>query len=427
MTSVLLLQTSDPGAPDLRADFTAAGFTVCGQGDCTHLVRDALRTQPDVVVCWAPQVPEALLQAVAVLQREQSFPLLVFTRDNDVALMQRALEAGVHGWIVQGYGGHRLRPLVAQAREREKRERQWRQRLDDLEGRLEERKLVDKAKGILMRARSLTEDEAFRLLRTASMHGNQKVGEVSRQVIDAARVAEAINRAGQQRMLSQRLVKLYALACSRTDGQAAALLMRESVARVDENLKALEAELSPATFGDLVAAGRAAWADLRQGLEAAPRATELPRLDALAEAVLANADALVLALESSGVAQPVGVVNVAGRQRMLSQRVAKLALVLPAAAPADAEAVRRELAASEAAFEEGLRQLESAPLSTPAIRQMQAEGRQAWAALRGTVPLAAQPGGRMQLAAASEDLLAVFDRLTEAYQTSVEMLLGSAG
>ncbi len=423
--SVLLLQTADPGAPDLRADLTAAGFTLAGTGDCTHLVREALRTQPDAVVCWAPHVDEALLQAVQTLQREQSFALVVFTRDSDVDLMQRALDAGVHAWVVQGYGPQRLRPLLAQARLRERRERAWREQVADLEARLEERKLVDKAKGILMRASALSEDEAFRVLRNASMQGNQKVGQVSRQVIAAARVAEAINRAGQQRMLSQRLVKLHALACSRTDGPAVALLMKDSVARVEDNLRALESELAPATFGDLVGAARRAWGALREGLDASPRASELPRLDALAEAVLANADALVLALESSGLAQPVGVVNAAGRQRMLSQRMAKLALLLPTAP--DAQAVQQALAAVEADFAAGLRQLEAAPLSTPAIRDLLAQGRAAWEQLLATVPQAGQPGGRMQLAAASEDLLTVFDRLTEAYQHSVEVLVGTPG
>ena len=86
----------------------------------------------------------------------------------------------------------------------------------ELGEKLEERKWVDKAKGILMRPARVSEEEAFKMLRNASMQGNQRVGQVSRR--DRRRPhAEAINRAGQQRMLSQRLVKLHALGCSRTE------------------------------------------------------------------------------------------------------------------------------------------------------------------------------------------------------------------
>lgn len=422
MTSVLLLATPDPGAPPLAADFAAAGFTVCGEGDCAHLVRETLKTQPEVLVCWAPRPSTELLQAVATLQAQQPVPVLFFTQDAGVECMERALAAGVHAWVVQGYDARRVRPLVHLAQVRERQERQLRTRLAELGEKLEERKWLDKAKGVLMRSQHVSEEEAFKLLRTASMQGNRKVGQVSRQVIDAAKIAEAINRAGQQRMLSQRLVKLYALACSRTDGAAAAVLMKESVQRVEDNLAALASELSAPTYGDLLAAAQAGWNQLRTRLEAPPRPGELAALDALADAVQAQADALVQALESSGLAPQVHVINVAGRQRMLSQRVAKLAL-LQAGVP-DPKAVELELLHTAAEFEQGLAQLVQAPLSTPQIRQMLAEGEAAWQQLRAAVPGAGQPAGRMRLAGASEELLEVFDRLTEAYQHSIEVLIG---
>jgi AmiR/NasT family two-component response regulator len=422
VTSVLLLSMPDPGAPALAADFSAAGFRVCGEGDCAHLVRETLRSAPDVLVCWAPRPTTELLQAVTTLQAQQPVPVLVFTNDSGVEGMQRALDAGVHAWVVQGYAPQRLRPLVHLAQAREQHERQLRGKLTELGDKLEERKWVDKAKGILMRAQQVTEEEAFQLLRTASMQGNRKVGQVSRQVIDAARVAEAINRAGQQRMLSQRLVKLYALACSRTDGAAAAVLMKETVQRVEDNLAALEADLSSATFGDLTAAARAGWKELRPLLDAPAKASELGKLDEKAEAVLSQANALVLALESSGLAARVHVINVAGRQRMLSQRMAKLALLQTIAT--DKAAAEALLAATAKEFEEGLAALNQAPLSTPEIRIMIGRGETAWKELRAAVPGAGQSAGRMKVAGASEELLEVFDRLTEAYQHSIQVLIG---
>jgi AmiR/NasT family two-component response regulator len=423
VTTVLLLHTTEPGLPELSADFEAAGFAVCGQGDCAHLVRETLRASPDVLVCWAARPGAELLQSVATLQAQQPVPVLFFTQDAGVEPLQRALDAGVHAWVVQGYARERLRPLVHLALARAAHEHQLRARLAELGEKLEERKWVDKAKGILMRARQVSEDEAFQILRTASMQGNQRVGQVSRQVVDAARVAEAMNRAGQQRMLSQRLVKLYALGCSRTETAAVSVLMRESVARVEDNLKVLENGLSSATYGDLTTSALAGWQALRRVLEAEARVGELPRLDALAEAMLAQANALVLALQSSGLARQAGVVNIAGRQRMLSQRMAKLALLQSTAA--DREAVARDLDETAAAFEEGMSRLGAAPLSTPEIRVLLERGDAAWQALRAAIAKASTPAGRIKLAAASEELLELFDQLTEAYENSMQVLMGA--
>ncbi|MES2976658.1 MAG: ANTAR domain-containing protein [Pseudomonadota bacterium] len=415
MTTALLIQSPDNDAPALAADLAAAGFAVLGPAGCAHLVREALRGSPDVVVCWDPRPDGSLLEAVRVLQAQMPLPVLVFTQDASVELMDRALAAGVHAWVVQGYGPQRLRPLVHLARAREAHERKLQEALAELAGRFEERKLVDKAKGILMRASHVSEDEAFRLLRTASMHANQRVGQVSRQVIDAAQAAEAINRAGQQRMLSQRLVKLYALACSRTDAASAALVLKQSVARVEDNLTVLGKTLSAATFGDLLSAARAGWAPVLRILEDAPRAAQLAALDGHAEAMLAQADALVTALETSGLATTVHVINTSGRQRMLSQRVAKLALLAVQGEP---------LAATVRAFEDGMATLARAPLSTSEIRDTLAAAQVAWRQLLDAVPRAGEAAGRKQLALASEELLALFDRLTDAYQHSMQVLMG---
>jgi AmiR/NasT family two-component response regulator len=411
MISVLLIQPEEGDVPPLADDFQAAGFQVQGPVPCAQLVRAAVRGSPNVVACWEPRPGAELLEAVRTLQAQQPLPVLVFTQDTGVEGMQQALDAGVHAWVVQGYGRERLRPLVQLAQAREARERKLQDDLADLSHRFEERKLVDRAKGILMQGRRLSEEEAFQLLRSASMHGNQRVGAVSRQVIDAAFAAEAINRAGQQRMLSQRLVKLYALACSRTEAAAAAALMRQSAARVDENLAAL-GKLSAATFGDLLAAAREGWTPLRRLVDEPPQAAQLPRIDDLAEAMLAQADALVAALEHSGLARTVGVVNVAGRQRMLSQRMAKQALL-------GADSLE-----TVAAFDAGLHALAASPLSTQETRHALDEARVAWDRLQAGATRVREASGRKELAAASEELLALFDQLTEAYQNSIQVLMG---
>src|SRR5205085_5482052 len=104
----------------------------------------------------------------------------------------RGLDAGIDVYVVNGYAPQRLRPLIHLAKVRFAHEQRLRAELAEATHRYEERKLVDRAKGILMRARQLSEDDAFRLLRTASMQSNQRVGQVSQQLIAAASGAEAV-------------------------------------------------------------------------------------------------------------------------------------------------------------------------------------------------------------------------------------------
>lgn len=421
--SVLLVAAPDPGAPDLHSDFTAAGFAPRGPVDGAQLVREALRAPPDAVACWAPRTSADLLQSIAALQAQQPVPVLVFTADAEVATMQRALAAGVHAWVVQGYAPARLRTLVQLAQARAARELRWRAQLVQLEQKLEDRKWVERAKGILMRAQQVSEDEAFQLLRTASQQVNRRVGEVSRQVIDAARAADAINRAGQQRMLSQRLVKLYALACHETDAHAALGLLRASLQRVEDNLGALRTELPAPDFADLLAAAQEGWRAMREILQAPPRASRLAVLDERAEAVLLQAQALVTALETWAGGARVHVLATCARQRMLSQRAAKLALLRAGAA--DAGAIEDALGRTVTEFEEALSTLRDAPLSTPGIRGGLQRGEVLWQELRAAIA-AGEAGGRLRLAAASEALLELFDALTADYQHSVQVLLGGS-
>ena len=96
-----------------------------------------------------------------------------------------------------------------------------------------------------MRARQVSEEEAFAVLRAASMHSNRRVGQVSQQVIAAAHYADAVNRAGKLRMLSQRLVKACALRLL-DRGAAASVARSTSRRQIDANIAALAKSLSQA-------------------------------------------------------------------------------------------------------------------------------------------------------------------------------------
>lgn len=420
MISCLVLTASVSDAPALSDDLEAAGIHIIGAVQRNMLVQEAIRLAPDMVVGRAASPDSDLFDAAALLLATAPRPVLLFTSDSDADKMTRALECGIHAYVINGYAPQRLRALIHLAQARFAHEQRLREQLADVSGRFEERKLVDRAKGILMRARQVSEDEAFRVLRAASMHSNLRVGQVSRQVIAAAGFAEAINRAGQIRMLSQRLLKLHALAAM----SVASAPIDESCARVEANLAALGKSLSKATYGDLIEAATAPWPSLKPLLELRAQAGLLEQADALAERMLQNADRLVSTLETTGAASSLHVINVAARQRMLSQRVAKASL-LAALLKGDA-AARAAGQAKEAgqAFEAGLAFLNTAPLTTREIRESLDQAGEVWSGMQSALKRIGAGDGTHALAQSSEALLALFEQLTERYERSMQVLIG---
>ncbi len=303
---------------------------------------------------------------------------------------------------------------MAQARFRH--DQLLRDELSDVHHRFSERKLVDRAKGILMRVRNISEDESYKVLRTAAMQTKQRIGQVARQVIDAARYAEAVNRAGQLRMLSQRLIKIYALMCAEATPDEAVPLCKQALEQVETNLAILGRTLSKATFGDLLEAVLAPWATLKSALKQAPSTDRLAEVDRLAERLLTQSEALTKNLETAGFAAALHVINVSGRQRMLSQRLAKQAIIATFVNGEAAMATRLAAQATEKAFVEGLAYLERIPLSTEEIRDLLDAATLEWHRLRGPLAKPDGPQAREEIFAASEALLGHFERLPDLYE-----------
>lgn len=330
------------------------------------------------------------------------------------AQRHRAMALGVQVWLETLPGNEALHRQLGWAMALQARHAGLRAQLDD-------RKWTERAKGLLMAARELDEDSAFRLLREAAMHAHLRLGEVARSVVHSAQLAEAVNLAGQQRMLSQRLVKLMAQRAAGIEPKRAKALQDESCERVAANLARLPGLLpgTVATGGDLDGILEAWWR-LELLLVGKPSAEALIAADGAAQDLLVRSDALATALAASGAGKPLHVVNLCGRQRMLSQQLAKEALLadlLPARDP-------KVLLDSVDRFGAGLAELEASPLSSDAIRGLLAEVGAEWLrlmrSLRDTHGREAAAG----LARSSEVLLDRLDRLTGQYQQSLQIILG---
>jgi len=396
------------GAPDLP--LPAWDRTVVARGERHSLVRDAQKLDAQALLLWlpAPAALDAWLDALQALS--PPLPGVCIVPGASAAQQRRGFELGLQVWLEQ--------PPPAEALLAQLRWAVWQaRRLAGLQTQLDERKWTERAKGLLMSAREIDEEQAFRLLREAAMHAHLRLGEVARSVVQAAQLAEAVNLAGQQRMLSQRLVKLVAQRAAGIEPRRAKALQDESAARIDANLARLPA-LLPAAL-DVTALDQA-WARLRPLLAGKPTAAVLGRVDVAAEALLELSERFTNAIEAAGAGRPLRLVNLCGRQRMLSQRLAKEALLadlLPGRDPAC-------LSELLGGFEAGLAELEAAPLASPAIRVLLEEVRAQWLHLLRSLRDVQGPEAAAGLARSSEGVLSRLDMLTVQYQQSLQLILG---
>ena len=445
MTLLILTLDDAPaqaaGAALLTA-LQAAGLPALATVTCHMLVRDVVRLAPQAVVALNPGVDDGLapeLQAALVLLAASApRPVLVLGGVCLPAAAPELLDARVQAWLPVPLDIAALRAALALAAPRFAREQGLQRDLQAALARLDERKWVDRAKGVLMQHQQLSEDDAFALLRAASMQANLRVGEVSRNLIEAAAAADAVNRAGQLRMLSQRCVKALALRAAAGAGgrgwSSAEDGLAETLQRLQTNLDKLAGLGLPAPAAQLLADTRDAGLALTRlatlagaaprGRSALPSAATLQAADLQAEALLDHADALTTALQGRG---GLRLLNLCGRQRMLSQRLAKQALLAGLLTDAGAAVQAAAAAQTVREFETGLAALDQAPLATDAIRTALAQARGQWQRLLDGLRRAAGPeaaAGRLVLARESEALLASFEQITSLYEHSMQVLLG---
>ena len=427
MRSLLLVLSSEDSASPchLAVQRALAGGAVAliGTAHCSTMVQAASEHAPQHVLLCVRNFTAEVRDALRGWEGAPPCAVSLLCAPLGAKEQAEAVELAVHAFapLNDELTPPDLLALLAQAHARWQREAGLRTELADLRTRLDERKWIDRAKGLLMSARGIGEDEAFGLLRGAAMHANLRLGEVSRSVLEAAQWAEAINRAGQLRMLSQRLTLLAAQALAEVDARRSRVLRKEAAMRVQVNLEFLGALPLGEAAAQALAQVRVACQALDAALAARPTPEALAQIDHCAESLLVAAETMTAALEASGARRALHIVNLCGRQRMRAQRLAKDAL-LASILVSQHEAQARLLPTMKE-FEAALLELEQAPLSSSEIRAGLANARDEWLRLVGGVRNADSPEGRLALVRASEALVQSFDALTAAYEHSLQVIM----
>ena len=154
-------------------------------GDLLTLLRTA---QPDVLVVDLDLPDRDTIEQLRVATRERPRPIVMFVDQSDTPMMHAAIEAGVSAYVVDGLSASRVRPVLDVAIARFKAFDAMRCERDSARSQLAERKLVDRAKGILMRAKGLSEEEAYDRMRRAAMNEQKKLAEIAQSIVTAAEI-----------------------------------------------------------------------------------------------------------------------------------------------------------------------------------------------------------------------------------------------
>jgi response regulator NasT len=181
---VLLIDDNVARAAAVRVGLEADGCVVVGHlQDVTDLVVQVRRAAADVIVCDIDNPSRDEIESMRALQRDEPRPVVMFVDQSDPASIGAAMQAGVAAYVIEGLAPHRVRSVVDVAIARFGAHQALRAELAEAREALAERKVIERAKGILMRARGLDEEAAFRTLRTMAMEQGQRLVDVAQGIV----------------------------------------------------------------------------------------------------------------------------------------------------------------------------------------------------------------------------------------------------
>ena len=186
---VLVVDESDERAALLREALTSAGHEVAASlTSPLELLRAVETLRPDVIVIDTDSPTRDVLEHVVMVSQSSPRPIVMFSSDAGGEAIRDAVRAGVSAYVVDGLDSSRVNSIVEVACARFDEFQRLKYELADANLKLSERKLVERAKGILMKERKLSEDEAFHALRKLAMSKKVRLGEVAQQVIESAQL-----------------------------------------------------------------------------------------------------------------------------------------------------------------------------------------------------------------------------------------------
>jgi len=144
--------------------------------------------RPDIIIVDMDSPSRDTLESMRAINRDQPLPIVMFVDSADSGLIEAAMRAGVSAYVIDGLAAKRVKPVLDVAIARFKEVQGLRAELAKTKASLGERKVIERAKGLLMQQRGLSEDDAFRALRKLAMDKNQRLVEVAQALLTYAQL-----------------------------------------------------------------------------------------------------------------------------------------------------------------------------------------------------------------------------------------------
>ena len=184
---IVIVDESPIRAAILEEGLREAGYaSVMRISEMQSLLARIYALDPDIIVIDLENPSRDILEQMFQVSRAVRRPIAMFVDQSDAASIQASVDAGVSAYIVDGLKKERMKSILDLCVSRFNAFAKLQDELDRTKSALEERKVIDRAKGILMKMKGLTEDEAYVLLRSTAMREKKKIGEIAQSIITAS-------------------------------------------------------------------------------------------------------------------------------------------------------------------------------------------------------------------------------------------------
>jgi response regulator NasT len=156
--------------------------------DMRRLLPQIVQADPDVIFIDLENPNRDVLEQMFQVSRTVQRPVAMFVDQSDKASIEAAIDAGVSAYVVNGMRKERVKPILDMAISRFNAFSRLRDELDRTKQALEDRKVIDRAKGIIMKSRGITEEDAYALLRKTAMNESRRLADVARALVTAAKL-----------------------------------------------------------------------------------------------------------------------------------------------------------------------------------------------------------------------------------------------